>query len=46
MYHYFVVNSTDVVIEGMNIASSSSNKNPAKNTDGIGEFRGCKAPGR
>lgn len=37
-YHFFVANSTGLKIENINIKSTSDNDNPAKNTDGIGEF--------
>lgn len=42
-YHYFVVNSTNVVIEQMNMQSNSDNENQAKNTDGIGMLGTCQS---
>lgn len=39
-YHYFVANSSNVVIENMNIDSTSNNESaPAANTDGIDIYR-------
>ncbi|RAL67879.1 hypothetical protein DID88_008604 [Monilinia fructigena] len=38
-YYNFIANSTNVVFNNINIAGGSSNKNPAKNTDGWDTYR-------
>jgi galacturan 1,4-alpha-galacturonidase len=38
-YYHFVVNSTNVIFDNINIAGGSVSKNPAKNTDGWDTYR-------
>jgi hypothetical protein len=37
-YHFFMANSSQVVIDNMSLISVSDNENANKNTDGIGRF--------
>jgi len=38
-YYFFVQNSSNVVLDGMNITGKSVSANEAKNTDGIDTYR-------
>lgn len=37
-YHFFMANSSEVVIDGLSLISVSSSDNEAANTDGIGKL--------